>query len=97
DDRTNAGAADRSISASMANGVTIASVADRATDSLGTVARLRIALCQLDVTVGDLEGNVQRIVDAYEQAEAAGCDIAAFTELTIPGYPPEDLVLKPGF
>jgi NAD+ synthase (glutamine-hydrolysing) len=81
----------------MANGVTIASVADRATDSLHTVARLRIALCQLDVTVGDLERNTQRIIDAYEQAEAAGCDIAAFTELTVPGYPPEDLVLKPGF
>jgi NAD+ synthase (glutamine-hydrolysing) len=81
----------------MAGGVTIASVADRATDSLDVVARLRIALCQLDVKVGALDGNVQRIVDAYEQAEAAGCDIAAFTELTIPGYPPEDLVLKPGF
>jgi NAD+ synthase (glutamine-hydrolysing) len=81
----------------MASGVTFASVADRATDSLHLVPRLRIALCQLDVKVGDLDGNVQRIVDAYEQAEAAGCDIAAFTELTIPGYPPEDLVLKPGF
>jgi NAD+ synthase (glutamine-hydrolysing) len=81
----------------MASGVTIASVADRATDSLDAVARLRIALCQLDVKVGDLDGNVERIVDAYEQAEAAGCDIAAFTELTISGYPPEDLVLKPGF
>ena len=95
--RTDAGAADRSISASMSNAVTCASVADRATSSLGGVPRLRIALCQLDVTVGDLDGNVQRIADAYDRAEAAGCDIAAFTELTITGYPPEDLVLRPRF
>ena len=48
-------------------------------------------------TVGDLDGNVAKIVAAYDQAEAAGCDIVAFPELAITGYPPEDLVLKPGF
>jgi len=61
------------------------------------VTRLRIALCQIDPVVGDLDGNVARIVDAYEVAETAGCDIAAFPELAVTGYPPEDLVLKPGF
>ena len=58
---------------------------------------LRVALAQLNPTVGDLDGNVAKIVDAYDQAEAAGCDIVAFPELAITGYPPEDLVLKPGF
>ena len=60
------------------------------------MASLRIALAQLNPTVGDLDGNVAKIVAAYDQAEAAGCDIVAFPELAITGYPPEDLVLKPG-
>ena len=59
--------------------------------------RLRAALCQLNQTVGDLDGNVERILRMYGQAEEAGCDVAVFPELAIPGYPPEDLVLKPGF
>jgi NAD+ synthase (glutamine-hydrolysing) len=61
------------------------------------VSRLRIALCQLNTTVGDLDGNVARILDALGVAEQAGADVAAFPELAITGYPPEDLVLKPGF
>ncbi len=61
------------------------------------MARLRIALAQLNQTVGDLDGNLARIVAAYDAADAAGCDIVAFPELAITGYPPEDLVLKPGF
>ena len=61
------------------------------------MTRLRIALAQINPTVGDLEGNVARICAAYDEAEAAGCDIVAFPELAITGYPPEDLVLKPGF
>ena len=61
------------------------------------MASLRIALAQLNPTVGDLDGNVAKIVAAYDAAEAAGCDIVAFTELAITGYPPEDLVLKAGF
>ena len=61
------------------------------------MARLRIALAQLNPTVGDLVGNVDKILDAYERAEGAGCDVVAFPELAITGYPPEDLVLKPGF
>ncbi len=59
--------------------------------------RLRVALCQLNQTVGDLEGNAQRVLDLYGRAEEADCDVAVFPELAITGYPPEDLVLKPGF
>jgi NAD+ synthase (glutamine-hydrolysing) len=58
---------------------------------------VRIALAQINPKVGDLVGNVDLIVAAYERAEAEGCDIVAFPELSITGYPPEDLVLKPGF
>ena len=47
--------------------------------------------------VGDLAGNVERIVAALGQAEEAGSDLAVFPELAIAGYPPEDLLLKPGF
>ena len=61
------------------------------------MARIRLALCQLNTVVGDLDGNVAKILEAYDQAEAAGCDLAVFPELAITGYPPEDLVLKPGF
>ena len=58
---------------------------------------LRVALAQLNPTVGDLDGNVAKILHAYDLAEEAGCDIAAFPELSVTGYPPEDLLLKPGF
>jgi len=61
------------------------------------VTRLRLALAQINPKVGDLDGNVAKICAAYDEAEAAGCDIVAFPELAITGYPPEDLVLKPGF
>ena len=58
---------------------------------------LRIALAQLNPTIGDLEGNLAKLIDAYDRAEAGGCDIVAYPELSVTGYPPEDLVLKPGF
>ena len=61
------------------------------------MARVRIAACQLDTVVGDLDGNVERILAALEQAEDAGADVAVFPELAVTGYPPEDLLLKPGF
>ena len=61
------------------------------------MARMRVALAQLNTVVGDLDGNVVRILDALDEAERAGADIAVFPELAITGYPPEDLVLKPGF
>ena len=58
---------------------------------------LRVALAQLNPLVGDIDGNLAKLTHAYDQAEAAGCDIIAFPELSITGYPPEDLVMKPGF
>jgi len=58
---------------------------------------LRVALCQLDLTVGALRSNVAAMADAYRTAEAAGCDVALFPELATCGYPPEDLLLRPGF
>jgi NAD+ synthase (glutamine-hydrolysing) len=61
------------------------------------VARLRVALCQLNTRVGDLAGNVERTVDALRRAEAEDADLAVFPELALTGYPPEDLLLKPGF
>ena len=60
------------------------------------MARLRIALAQINPTVGAIDANLAKIAAAYDEADAAGCDIVAFPELAITGYPPEDLVLKPG-
>ena len=59
--------------------------------------RLRIAACQLNNVVGDLDGNVERMLAALEAADDQGCDVAVFPELAITGYPPEDLLLKPAF
>ncbi|HEX9466988.1 MAG TPA: NAD+ synthase [Acidimicrobiia bacterium] len=59
--------------------------------------RLRVAAAQLDLVVGDLEGNARRIIDAYDRADAVGCDLVAFPELAITSYPPEDLLLRPSF
>jgi NAD+ synthase (glutamine-hydrolysing) len=61
------------------------------------VTVLRVALAQLNPTVGDFDGNLAKLVEAYDDAAAAGCDVVAFPELSTTGYPPEDLVLKPGF
>jgi NAD+ synthase (glutamine-hydrolysing) len=61
------------------------------------VPRLRLAAAQLDLVVGDLDGNVDRMLGAYERADATGCDLVAFPELSITGYPPEDLLLRPSF
>jgi len=58
---------------------------------------MRIALAQLNPTVGDLGGNAKRAVDAHARARAAGADVIVFSELFLNGYPPEDLVLKPAF
>ena len=58
---------------------------------------LRVALAQLNVTVGDLQGNTRKILDALRQAHAAGAHVVCTPELALTGYPPEDLLLKPGF
>lgn len=61
------------------------------------MARVRIGAAQLNLLVGDLDGNVTRVLAAYERAAAAGCDLVAFPELAITGYPPEDLLLRASF
>ena len=58
---------------------------------------MRIALAQVNPTVGDLAGNARLVIDGIERARDAGVDIVCFPELVITGYPPEDLVLKPSF
>ncbi len=58
---------------------------------------VRIALGQVDVCVGDLEGNVKKILDYISRAREIGVDILCFPELSVTGYPPEDLLLKPSF
>jgi NAD+ synthase (glutamine-hydrolysing) len=57
----------------------------------------RIAMAQLNTIVGDLEGNARRTCEAIDRARGVGADLVCFPELTIPGYPPEDLLLKPDF
>ena len=57
--------------------------------------RIRLALVQVNTVVGDLSGNVERIRNRLD--EIAGCDLALFPEMTVTGYPLEDLVHKPGF
>src|SRR6266852_2648447 len=58
---------------------------------------LRVMLAPFNGTVGDLEGNTEKIRMAMQQAHAAGAHIVCFPELALAGYPPEDLLLKPGF
>jgi NAD+ synthase len=58
---------------------------------------LKIALAQLNPTVGDVAGNADKVRRARDEAQKLGADIVAFPELFIAGYPPEDLVLKPAF
>ena len=59
--------------------------------------KFRVALAQINVTVGDLPGNTAKILSVIQDARAVGADLVAFPELTVPGYPPEDLLLKPQF
>ena len=62
-----------------------------------TMRRLRIALAQINPTVGDLERNSQKILDYIGRAREAGATLVIFPELALTGYPPEDLLLKPRF
>lgn len=59
--------------------------------------KLRIALAQLNPTVGDLAGNAKLAQQAFAEAEQASSDLIVFSELFITGYPPEDLILKTSF
>lgn len=58
---------------------------------------MKIAIAQLNPTVGDLTGNAQRILEAAETAFAAGCSLLLTTELSLTGYPPRDLLIRPSF
>jgi NAD+ synthase/NAD+ synthase (glutamine-hydrolysing) len=58
---------------------------------------MRIALCQIDTTVGDLPGNLARILAHAREAASRGAELAVFPELALTGYPPRDLVEKPSF
>jgi NAD+ synthetase len=58
---------------------------------------MKIALAQINTTVGDLAGNEAKILEAARRAEAESADLALFPELTVTGYPPRDLLLKPEF
>jgi NAD+ synthase (glutamine-hydrolysing) len=58
---------------------------------------VRLVLAQINTVVGDLDGNVARIVGRLREARSAGADLVLFPELAITGYPPEDLLFRPGF
>lgn len=58
---------------------------------------IRVAAAQINTTVGDIQGNSELISNAIQKAQKIGCDIIAFPELAITGYPPEDLLLSQPF
>ncbi len=64
---------------------------------MNAVAQLRVALAQIDVTVGDLDGNADLVLSWSRRAADAGAHLVAFPEMALTGYPPEDLVLRKSF
>src|SRR5665213_4359136 len=58
---------------------------------------MKLALAQINTTVGDLDGNEAKIMASMRRAEAEGVELVLFPELTTVGYPPRDLVLKKDF
>jgi NAD+ synthase (glutamine-hydrolysing) len=58
---------------------------------------LRIAMAQINPTVGDINANADLMIEYLNRAKAVSADITIFPELALPGYPPEDLLLKPHF
>jgi NAD+ synthase (glutamine-hydrolysing) len=58
---------------------------------------MRLALVQMNSVVGDLDGNRTRVLAGLEEARETGADVVLFPELVVTGYPPEDLLLRPGF
>jgi NAD+ synthase (glutamine-hydrolysing) len=58
---------------------------------------MRVGLAQINTVVGDLDGNRERILARLEEARERGVDLVLFPELAVTGYPPEDLLLRPGF
>lgn len=61
------------------------------------IRTIRLALAQMNATVGDLEGNFNKMVNFIDEAIREGADVVAFPELTLTGYPAEDLLLRPEF
>src|SRR5690349_12802731 len=53
---------------------------------------MKIAICQINTTVGDFDGNVRKVSDCLKKAKSSGCELALFPELTLTGYPPRDLL-----
>src|SRR5215469_13793020 len=60
-------------------------------------SQLRLAMAQINVVVGDVEGNTQKCLEWIDRARDFDADIVTFPELALTGYPPEDLLLKPQF
>ena len=58
---------------------------------------LRLGLAQINTTVGDLDGNAAKVLEYVDRARELGVDLLSFPEMTITGYPPEDLLLRPQF
>ncbi|MDX6401289.1 MAG: hypothetical protein QOF27_1895, partial [Gaiellaceae bacterium] len=58
---------------------------------------MRLALAQINPVVGDLEGNRRLILEWLSDARSNSADLVVFPELAVTGYPPEDLLLRPGF
>jgi NAD+ synthetase len=58
---------------------------------------MKVALCQIDTTVGDFDGNARRVLEYCAAAAAQGAEVAVFPELAVCGYPPEDLLVMPAF
>ena len=58
---------------------------------------MKVYLAQIDTTVGDIEGNLARVLNAAEQAKSRKADLAVFPELTLTGYPPRDLLERDSF
>jgi NAD+ synthase (glutamine-hydrolysing) len=63
----------------------------------GKMHSLRVGLAQINCTVGDLEGNTKKVIQYLDKAKKMGVELICFPELSITGYPPEDLLLKPQF
>src|SRR5512139_2770223 len=61
------------------------------------MSTLRIGLCQINTTVGDIEGNTKKILGYVEKGKKMGADLLAFPEMAVTGYPPEDLLFMPKF
>ncbi len=62
-----------------------------------SLTTMRLAISQINVTVGDIEGNLERVRSGLEKASAAGAELVLFGELALTGYPPEDLLLREHF